>query len=240
MVEAMPDLALELPTKTIDGYLTAPTGAGPFPAVIVIHEAFGLNDDIRLISDRLARAGYLALAPDLLEGGRVMCMAQAMKALRSGEGVLRDVAEEVVDWLAARDDVDADRIGVVGFCMGGGFAYLLGITGKVAAVAPNYGMPPKDLRRLEASCPVVASYGGRDRMFRRHAGPVKEALDAGGVANDVMTYPAAGHSFLNDPAGHTLVKLISRPIMAVEYHPESADHAWERILRFFEEHVLAG
>ncbi len=235
----MPDLKLELPATTIDGYLALPAGPGPFPAVVVLHEAFGLNADIRLIADRLAAEGYAAVAPDLIEGGRLACMAQAMKALREGRGVLADLAEDVVDWLAARADVAADRIGAIGFCMGGGFAYLLGLTGKLAAVAPNYGQPPRDLERLEASCPVVASYGGKDRVYRKHAARVKAALDLADVANDVKLYPRAGHSFLNDSDGHALIKVLGRPIMAVGYHPESADDAWVRILAFFQTYLDA-
>lgn len=233
----MPDLRLALPTKTIDGYLALPGGTGPFPAVVVLHEAFGLNNDIRLIADRLAVAGYVAVAPDLIEGGRFACMAQAMKALQKGHGVLADLAEEVVDWLSARSDVAAERIGAVGFCMGGGFAYLLGLTGKLAAVAPNYGQPPKDLDRLEASCPVVASYGGKDKLYRKHATRVEEALDLAAVPNDVKVYLEAGHSFMNDSEGHAFIKALGRPILAVGYHPESADDAWARILSFFESYL---
>jgi carboxymethylenebutenolidase len=235
----MPDLKLELPTKTIDGYLALPPGTGPFPAVVVLHEAFGLNADIRLIADRLAVAGYVAVAPDLIEGGRLACMAQAMKALQKCSGVLADVAEEVVDWLSVRSDVAPGRIGAIGFCMGGGFAYLLGLTGKLSAVAPNYGQPPKDLGRLEASCPVVASYGGKDKLYRKHAVTVEAALEAANIPNDVKVYPQAGHSFVNDSEGHTLIKLLGRPIIAVGFHPESAEDAWTRILSFFAVH-LAG
>lgn len=236
----MPDITLALPTRTIVGYLASPPGDGPFPAVVVIHEAFGLNDDIRRIADRVADAGYLAIAPDLLDGGRLVCMAQAMAALQRGEGALRDVAEHVVDWLGGRGDVAADRIGVIGFCMGGGFAYLLGLTGKVAAVAPNYGMPPKDLQRLERSCPVVASYGGRDRIFRKYGPRVEDVLDRAGIDHDVLTYPAAGHSFMNDAEGHTIMKLVGRPLLAVGFDPAAAEHAWQRILRFFGEHLRPG
>jgi carboxymethylenebutenolidase len=235
----VPDLKLELPARTIDGYLALPSGPGPFPAVVVLHESFGLNGDIRLIADRLAGRGFVAVAPDLIEGGRLACMAQAMKALREGSGVLADLAEEVVDWLVARPDVAAERIGAIGFCMGGGFAYLLGLTGKLSAVAPNYGQPPRDLARLEASCPVVASYGGKDRVYRKHAARVEAALDVAGIPNDVKVYPKAGHSFMNDSEGHTLVKVLGRPILAVGYHPGSADDAWVRILAFFDRHLGA-
>lgn len=233
----MPDVELVLPASTIGAHLAVPTGEGPFPAVVIVHEAFGLNADIRRIAQRFADNGYVAVAPDLIDGGRIRCLAQAMKTLQSGEGPLADLSEQVVDWLAARPDVAADRIGAVGFCMGGGFAFLLGMTGKLAAVAPNYGQPPRDLARLEASCPVVASYGGRDRMYVRYAGQVKATLERSGIDNDVKIYPQAGHSFMNDSEGHTLIKAIGRPLLAVGYHRDAAEDAWDRILTFFGEHI---
>lgn len=233
----MPDVELALPGNTITAHISVPAGEGPFPAIVVLHEAFGLNGDIRRICQRLADNGYVAVAPDLVEGGRVACLAQAMKTLRSGEGPLADLAEHVVDWLAARPDVAAGRIGAIGFCMGGGFAFLLGITGKLAAVAPNYGQPPRELARLAASCPVVASYGGRDRMYARYAGEVKATLDRAAIDNDVKIYSAAGHSFMNDSEGHAFIKAIGRPLLAVGYNRDAAEDAWDRILTFFAEHI---
>jgi carboxymethylenebutenolidase len=232
----MADMTLPLPSKAIDGYLATPSTPGPHPAVIVIHEAFGLNSDIRRIADRFASEGYLAIAPDLLEGGKVTCIAQAMRTLQKGEGPLVDMAEQVADWLEGRNDVIPGRIGVTGFCMGGGFAYLLGLTGKVRAIAPNYGQPPPS-DRLEQSCPVVASYGGRDRMFAKYASQVEETLTRAEVAHDVKSYPDAGHSFMNRPEGHIVMKALSRPLIRAGYRQDSAEDAWRRILAFFAEHV---
>jgi carboxymethylenebutenolidase len=218
-------------------YLAAPDGDGPHRAVVVIHEAYGLNDDIRRIAERLATEGYVAVAPDLVEGGRLGCLAQAMRALRSGEGPMVDRATQVVGWLDSRPDVIPGRIGVIGFCLGGGFAFVLGMSGMVRAAAPQYGQPPGDLSRLDASCPVVASYGGRDKVFGKYADLVRARLTSAGVACDIEAYPDAGHSFMNDAAGHTVVKVVGRPFMATGYHHQSAEHAWSRILDFFDEHV---
>lgn len=233
----MSDFKLDLSTGSIDCYLATPDRPSPFPAVIVLHEAFGLNDDIRSIADRLGRMGYLACAPDLVEGGRMACIARAFRDLQRGSGPTPDLAEELVDWLGGRDDVDRGAIGAIGFCMGGGFAFLLGLTGKVAAVAPNYGQPPSDLDELIRSCPVVASYGGRDLVFRRHARPVAQRLRSAGVPADVKTYSASGHSFMNRSEGHRVMKAISYPLTRNGYRAEDAEDAWQRIERFFSEHL---
>ncbi len=201
---------------------------------MVLHEAFGLNDDIRRICDRLASSGYVAIAPELFDRG-LRCMVQATRDLSRGEGPLVDRAEEVAGWLGDRPGVES--VGVVGFCMGGGFAFLLGVRGAVQAAAPNYGQPPKDLERLAAACPIVASYGGKDRLFARYAGRVTGALERAGVDHDVKLYPEAGHSFMNDADGHRLVKIIGRPLLGVRYRPEEADDAWARILAFFDRHL---
>lgn len=232
-------ITVELPSRTIEGHLAVPEGRPPHPAVIVLHEAWGLNDDIRAIAERFSELGYAAFAPDLLDGGRTMCMARAMVDMVRGEGKTAELVEQIVDWLGAREDIDAGRIGATGFCMGGGFAYLAGLTGKVAAVAPNYGKPPPDLADLERSCPVIASYGARDRVFRRYAPKVEAALSAAGIPHDVKVYPDSGHSFMNRAKGHGLAKTLNRPIMHVGYNPADAEDAWVRIERFFAEHLGA-
>lgn len=230
----VPDLTIELASGPLDAYLVAQEG--PSPGVVVLHEAFGLNDDIRRLTDRAASPGYVAVAPDLVEGGRIRCLARAFGDLRRGRGPLVDRAGEVVDWLAARPDVDGGRIGVIGFCLGGGFAFLLGLTGKVRAVAPNYGQAPS-ADALARSCPVVASYGGRDRYLRKEPTRVEAALAAAGVAHDVTVYPEAGHSFLNRPEGHRLTRALSRPYLAIGYDDAAAEDTWARIEAFFAEHL---
>jgi carboxymethylenebutenolidase len=234
----MADITLELPSGTIEGHLVVPDGQRPHAAVIVLHEAWGLNDDIRSIADRFGRLGYLAIAPDLIDGGRMTCVARAMIDMMRGGGRTPRLVEEIADWLASRDDVDRNRIGATGFCMGGGFAYLVGLTGKIAATAPNYGKPP-DLAELERSCPVVASYGGRDRIFSRYASPVERTLESAGIPHDVEVYQGSGHSFMNRSEGHRISKTLNRPLMHIGYNPADAEHAWERIDRFFADHLGA-
>lgn len=230
------DVTLELSVGSVPGYVALPGVEEPRPGVVVMHEIFGLNDDIRRAADRVAAMGYVAVAPDLVGGGRLVCIARAMRDLRRGRGPLLDAAEAVVRWAGSRPEVVEHRIGVIGFCMGGSVAFLLGVSGTVRVTAPNYGEPP--LERLAGSCPVVASYGGRDRLFGKYGDQVERALTEAGVPHDVKTYPEAGHSFMNDAEGHRFSKaLIGRPLMAVGYVPDAAADAWRRIEAFFGEHL---
>ncbi len=230
----MPDITIDLPSGPLAAYLVP--ADSPSPAIMLLHEAYGLNDDVRALADRAAGLGYTVVAPDLVEGGRIRCLAQAFSDLRKGGGPIIDRGGEVVEWLGDRSDVDAGRIGVIGFCLGGGLAFLMGLNESVSAVAPNYGMAPSgDV--LARSCPVVASYGGRDRFLRRHPDRARAALDRAGVANEVKVYPEAGHSFANSPEGHRISKALAKPFMSIGYDREAAEDTWSRIESFFAEHV---
>ena len=227
------DLTLYIAGDPIPGYLAVPVGTGPFPGVVVLHQAYGLDDDIRRQTDRVAALGYLAVAPDLVADGGWRCVAGLFLDLMRGRGEGVEKAEAVVDWVRRRADCDG-KVGAIGFCLGGGFAYLLGLSGKLEATAPNYGRPPK---ALTGSCPVVASYGGRDRIFRRQAARVEKALDQEGIPHDVKVYPQAGHGFMNHSAGHELLAVASRPFLAVGYDKDAAEDSWLRIESFFALHL---
>ena len=229
-----------MPATTLPGDVKAhlavpPVGAGPWPGVVVLHESFGLNDDIRQQADRLAAAGYLALAPDLFSaGGAWRCIRATFAALTRGHGKAFDDIEAARGWLAGREDCTG-RVGVIGFCMGGGFALLTAARGFEASAA-NYAHLPKDLDgALSGACPVAASYGAKDRTLRGTAAKLEAALERAGVEQDVHEYPDAGHSFLNrhdlGPGGALL------RVAGIGYHEPSAEHAWGRILRFFEAHL---
>lgn len=167
----------------------------------MLHELLGLNADIRRICGRFATYGYIALAPDFMHGlgPRPLCMARFTRGLTKGaSGQPFRRLEAARGWLALRPDVDETRIGVVGFCIGGGFALLYAAGADIAAVAPFYAAVPADAERaLSAVCPVVASYGGRDRVFGAHGARLSSALIALDVPHDVKTYADAGHSFMN-------------------------------------------
>jgi carboxymethylenebutenolidase len=229
-----------MPATTLPGDVKAhlavpPVGAGPWPGVVVLHESFGLNDDIRQQADRLAAAGYVAVAPDLFSaGGAWRCIRATFAAQLRGHGKAFDDIESARTWLAAREDCTG-RIGVIGFCMGGGFALLTAARGFDVS-APNYAHLPKDLDGvLQGACPVIASYGAKDRTLRGTAAKLEAALQRAGVEHDVHEYPDAGHSFLNrhdlGPGGALL------RVAGIGYHEPSAEDAWGRILRYFDAHL---
>ena len=229
-----------MPATTLPGDVKAhlavpPVGAGPWPGVVVLHESFGLNDDIRQQADRLAAAGYVAVAPDLFSaGGAWRCIRSTFRALTAGHGKAFDDIEAARAWLTRREDCTG-RVGVIGFCMGGGFALLTAARGFDAS-APNYAHLPEDLDgALRGACPVVASYGAKDKTLRGTAAKLSGALERAGVEHDVREYPDAGHSFLNrhdlGPGGALL------RVAGIGYHEPSAEDAWGRILRFFEAHL---
>jgi len=225
---------------SLSAELFMPPGEGPHPGVVVLHESFGLNDDIRRISRRFAGAGYAALAPDLYSHGRrLVCLTRVMLDMMSG-GVAREMADihAARETLAARPGVDSARIAVAGFCQGGGFALVAGTQPGFSAAAVNYGVVPSDRARLDGVCPVVASYGGKDRVVGpRMAEQLERHLSALGVPHDVKTYEAAGHSFFSQVDGwQGWLARVPTP-MAVGYDEQAAEDGWRRMLGFFEEHV---
>ena len=234
-----------MPTTTVPGASSAPelrahlavppVGSGPWPGVVVLHELFGLTDDVRQQADRLAAAGYLALAPDLFSaGGALRCLRSTFASLTSGTGPVYGDIEAARTALAGRPDCTG-KVGVIGFCMGGGFALMTAARGFDAA-APNYGPLPKDPAEvLRGACPVVASYGGRDRGLPGAAATLEQALTEVGVEHDVQEYPDAGHSFLN--RHNTGPFSVLERVGGLSYHEPSAEDAWGRILRFFATHL---
>jgi carboxymethylenebutenolidase len=211
-----------------------PEGDGPHPAVVVIHESFGLNDDIRRIARRFADNGYVAGTVDLLTGApKLVCVARAMRDLRNGRGPSVEKLESAIDALAAREDVRA--VGVAGFCLGGGFALLLACREKVPVAGVYYGeLRPRD--ELARACPIVGGYGAKDRMFGKKGRTLAATLDALGIEHDVRVYDDAGHSYMNQ-AGHDKLVLPVRPLMHVEYNEAAAEDSWARMLAFFGRHL---
>jgi carboxymethylenebutenolidase len=218
---------LTIPVETFE-----PIGDAPHPGVLVIHESFGLNDDIRRISRRFADSGYVAVAPDVRKGGP-KCVFRAMRDLRRGEGASLEGLEAVLQQLEAREDVA--KVGVAGFCMGGGFALLLACRRPLGAAAAYYAEPPPR-EQLARACPVVGGWGLKDRMIGRHGKKVKTALTEHGVEHDIELYEDAGHSYMNQAASRPIA-LLSRPLLHVEYDHDAAEDSWRRMLAFFGRHL---
>lgn len=234
----MPNLSYPAASGELRAYLAVPRGDGPWPGVVVIQDALGLSDDIREQADRLAAGGYLAFAPDLYSGRGIRCVISTLKQSRSGKGQAYEDIEAAREWLVGRDDCTG-RIGIIGFCMGGAFALLSAPRFDFAAASVNYGEVPEDaLERLRGTCPIVGSFGGRDRTLRGRPERLRTALTELDVPHDVKEYPDAGHSFLNRfNTGPLLVPLVH--MAGFNYHHPSAEDAWGRIFSFFDEHLGA-
>jgi carboxymethylenebutenolidase len=234
----MPETSYQAASQELHAYLAEPVGEGPWPGVVVIMDALGLSDDIREQADRLAAAGYLAFAPDLYSGRGLRCVLATLSASRSGKGEAYQDIEAARRWLASRED-RTGRIGVIGFCMGGGFALLSAPRYEFAAASVNYGEVPRDAaERLAGACPIVASYGRRDPSLRGRARRLEQALEQLGIEHDLKEYPDAGHSFMNRiNAGPVLGQIVR--LAAFGFHHPSAEDSWRRILRFFDTHLRA-
>jgi carboxymethylenebutenolidase len=226
-----------IPTVTaIDGYLARPTGVGPWPGVVVIFDALGMSADARRQADWLAEHGYLALTPDLYSrGNRLACMVTAFRDLAARKGRTFDDIEAARSWLAARDDCTG-AVGVVGFCMGGGFALVLAAGHGFSASSVNYGTVPDDASELLAgACPVVGSFGARDRPLRGASTKLRDALVANGIEHDIEEYGSVGHSFLNEH--DSLLFTLTGKMIGGGYDEVAARHARARIVAFFDRHL---
>ncbi len=209
------------------GYAALPDGDGPYPAVVVIHEAYGLNDNIKEITRRFADTGYVALAVDLFaDRNRAICMARYMTGMLLGAVERPGIADlrSALTHLAEMPEVDSHRIGAIGFCMGGGFAIAWACTDRrLKAIAPFYGANPRPIDAVERACPIVGSYPGKD--FSASAGRALDiALDKYQIDHEIKIYPGARHSFFNDHGR--------------AYNKHAADDSWARVITFFAKHLV--
>jgi carboxymethylenebutenolidase len=210
--------------ETAHGFLFLPKGPGPHPAVIVIQEWWGVTDWVKQQAANFASRGYVALAVDLYRGKVADSPDMAhelMRGLPQDQGV-RDLSAGF-QFLAARHDVKRDRIGAVGWCMGGGFAAQLAIAEPgLRAVAINYGALPTDKTALaKINAAVLGNFGGQDRGITPESVHAFEAnMKALGKPVDAKIYPDAGHAFQN-------------PDNKGGYRPDDTTDAQGRIDRFF-------
>ena len=227
---------IDAPDGPIDALLDIPDGQGPWPGVVVIHDAIGYGPDKQSINSHVAAAGYVALTPNMFaRGGRARCITRVMRELLTKRGRALD------DVLAARDHLKArpectGRVGIAGFCMGGGFALIMSPKG-FGASAPFYGTPlPRELSEtLDGACPVVASLGLRDPLGIGAPTKLKRVLDQKGITNDVKAYPGVGHSFANKLPAQPLLRIIG-----FGYNEAATEDAWARVFTFFGEHLRNG
>jgi carboxymethylenebutenolidase len=228
-------IKIDAPAGQIDALLDIPDGQGPFPGVVVVHDAFGYGSDKEATSERIAAAGFVAITPNMYSrGGRVRCITRVLRELQSQRGRALD------DILAARDHLQSmpectGSVGIAGFCMGGQFALLMSPKG-FGASAPFYGVPlPKGLSdTLDGACPVVASFGRRDPIGRGAPERLREVVEAKGIQADIKAYPDAGHSFANKLPAQPLLRLVR-----FGYNDAATEDAYGRVFAFFREHLAA-
>jgi carboxymethylenebutenolidase len=217
------DVSYRSGEETVKGILYTPEGKGPFPGIIVIHEWWGLNDWVKEQASKLADQGYAALAIDLYRGKVATTPDQAHEIMR---GVPEDRAKRDLDaafhYLQSQANVKKDRIGAIGWCMGGGYALDLALQEpQLAADVINYGhlaTDPSALKKINA--PILGLFGAQDRGIP--AEDVKkfgQALDKMGKKVDITIYPDAGHAFEN-------------PNNKDGYRAADAADAWDKTLNF--------
>jgi carboxymethylenebutenolidase len=212
----------------VNAFVAQPSGVEKAPAIIVVHEWWGLNPHIEDVAQRFAREGFIAVAADLYEGKTTKDAQEAsklMSALKPEDGLAR--LRVVLDQLRARPEVSA--VGVTGFCMGGTFALLLACHAKVEASAPFYGDVPVDTTLIgKLSCPVLFIGAEKDQWITiEKMNRLDTALKQYGKEGEVRIYKGADHAFFND----------TRPEV---YSRADAEDAWKRVIEFFNKHLRKG
>jgi carboxymethylenebutenolidase len=215
--------------RQLHGFFARPEGEGPFPGLVVIHEIFGLSENIKRWAERFAGAGYAALAADLFTGrSRTVCMFSMMSGMLLNSLNHRGIQDlkAALDFLQEQPSVDHERVGAVGYCMGGGLAIAWACTdNRLKAIAPHYGANPRPQEALKRLCPVVGSYPDKD--FTTKAGQQLDLLlDQYGTPHDIKIYPNTKHGFCNDERAAT-------------YNRDAAEDSWERVIAFFGEHLAS-
>ncbi|MGH9711710.1 MAG: dienelactone hydrolase family protein [Candidatus Acidiferrales bacterium] len=211
-------------TETVSAFLALPDTPGPHAAIIVIHEWWGLNEWVKEQAEKFAGLGYVALAVDLYRGKVATDPSEAhelMRGLPQDRGV-KDL-EAAITYLGTRKDVRAERIGAVGWCMGGGFSIQLAVHDpRLRACVVNYGaLPtdPNDLQQIAAA--VLGNFGADDHGITvADVEAFKKAMTNAQRAFEVKEYPGAGHGFEN-------------PNNKDAYRPEAAADAWARTVNFY-------
>ncbi len=208
------------------GEMATPAGTEKAPSVVLVQEWWGVNDHIRSLLDRLAAAGFVALAPDLYHGKVTKDAAEAGKLMTEldGDRSMDEIAGAVA-WLKAQPRSNG-KVGIIGFCMGGAFSFRAAANvPEIDAAVPFYGIPdPAKADYAKVKAPIQAHFAGRDQWAKpERAEAIKKQLDARGQPMELHVYDA-DHAFVND----------TRPEV---YAPEAAKLAWERATSFLHRHL---
>ena len=224
---------VDIPGRGTQAYLSlpAPEKGKKFPAIVLIQEWWGLDDWIKQDADRFAAQGYIAVAPDLYHGKATKDPAEAHELMRGlpADRALRDIDAVTDTVLGARSDIDMKHIGLIGWCMGGGYALDFAMEqGGLAALVVNYGHLVDDAAKIQKiSAPLLGNFAGTDRGIPpAEVRAFEGKLKADGKEADVKIYEGAGHAFMN-PNAKT-------------YDAAAAKDAWQRIDTFFAKKLKAG
>jgi carboxymethylenebutenolidase len=218
---------------TVKAFWIGPKPKGRYPAIIIVQEWWGLNDHMKDVARRYAHEGYVAIVPDLYSrlGHKVTAdpneAGKLMQALQQADG-LKDLTATLA-YLRTIEGVDAGRIGVTGFCMGGSYALMLPCTTReIKASAPFYGQVPNpDTPLKNLAAPVLYIYGEEDGWITKaDVQRLRDALRKYNKSGEIKTYPGAPHAFFNDTRKDV-------------YRPAAAEDAWKRVLAFFRQHLQA-
>jgi carboxymethylenebutenolidase len=223
------DVSYKSGNETVHGILYSPEGSGPFPGIIVIHEWWGLNEWVKEQASKLADQGYVTLAIDLYRG-KVATTPNEAHEFMGGvpqERAVRDL-EAAFDFLKSQTEVKKNRIGAIGWCMGGGYSLQLALhEPKLAADVVNYGVADyaslaKDTAAIaNIQAPILGIYGQEDRGIpAEEVKDFAQQVDKAGKKMDVTIYPDAGHAFQN-------------PNNKAGYRPDDAADAWNKTVNFF-------
>jgi carboxymethylenebutenolidase len=218
--------------RPVFAYLARPVKAGQYPGLIVIHENRGLDDHVRDVARRFAKEGYVALAPDFLsrQGGTMKANPKGgglpnIRELAPGQDVAED-AEAGVRYLRVLPDVRRDRMGVVGFCWGGGMAFVTATQIRdLRAAVVYYGASPNPLDLVKnIRAPIMAHYGEKDPGINKGIPDTEAAMKKYNKTYDYRIYPGAQHAFNNDTNPE-------------RYDAKAAKEAWERTMAFLKKNL---
>ena len=223
-------------SNTLKGYVAHPQGHGRFPGLVVMMEAYGITGHIRGVCDRLAKAGFVTLAPDIFHGEVISYtdMDKVMSKIPTlrDDQILNEIGQ-TLDWLAAHKNVESKRLGIIGFCMGGRFAFLANCRlsdrldaavgfygGGIAPGGPDrFGRTPPIGEAANMQAPIFLGYGADDQGIPpvEHA-RIAETLSAAKKRYTLAVYPGAGHAFLCEERAN--------------YAPKATEQAWPEIIAF--------